>query len=150
MRITLTERFWKCVQRRGADECWPWAGTMARDGRGYISHRGVDYIASRIAVALDAGIALRSIPPDFFVCNTCDNPTCVNPAHLYVGTALDRSRDCVRRGRNKRKLTNAQRADVVRAYRNGEGSTRQLGKRFGVSGVAVLYWVRQARKAGGC
>ena len=56
----------------------------------------------------------------------------------------------MRRGRNKRKLTNAQRTEVVRAYRNGEGSTRQLGKRFGVSGVAVLYWVRQARKAGGC
>jgi len=150
MRITLAGRFWKRAERRGPDECWPWTGTVAADGRGYISDHGTDLIATRLAVALDAGVSIRAIPSDYFVCHTCDNLSCVNPAHLYVGTALDRARDCMRRGRNKRTLTNAQRVEVVRAYRNGEGSTRQHGRRFGVSGVTVLYWVQQAGKVGEC
>jgi len=148
MRITLAGRFWKRAERRGPDECWPWTGTVAADGRGYISDHGTDLIATRLAVALDAGVSIRAIPSDYFVCHTCDNLSCVNPAHLYVGTALDRSR--ARRPGRKPMLTTVQRVEVVRACRDGEGSTRQLGRRFGVSGVTVLYWVQQARKVGEC
>ena len=79
MRIALADQFRKHVARRGPDECWPWTGTVAADGRGYLRDRGTGLLATRLAVALDAGVRIRAIPSDDFVCYTCDNPTCVNP-----------------------------------------------------------------------
>jgi len=152
-RTALAARFWLYVDRLGPDECWPWTGAQsAGDGRGYIglgggSHRMMR--ASRIALALACDVDPDAIPSDFFVCHTCDNPNCVNPAHLYVGTALDNAQDCVKRGRGRGKLSCSQREAVVAAYRRNEGSTRKLGQRFGVTGATVAYWLKKAGVAPG-
>lgn len=152
-RTALAARFSLYVDRRGPDECWPWTGAQSEvDGRGYIrlgggSHRMMR--ASRIALALACDVDPDAIPSDYFACHTCDNPHCVNPAHLYLGTALDNVQDCVKRGRGRGKLPCPQREAIVAAYLRHDGSTRQLGKRFGVTGATVSYWLKKAEVAPG-
>jgi len=91
--IEAEERFWAKVDRRGPDECWEWRG--ARNGKGY----GVFRIESRSIGAHRFAFGLDAIPEGNFVCHVCDNPSCVNPAHLWTGTAKDNNRDMQAKGR---------------------------------------------------
>jgi hypothetical protein len=90
------ERFWSRVDRRSNDECWRW--TAALDGKGYGRFRlpAGNKLAHRIAWELHNGTA---VPKGMFVCHSCDNPVCVNPAHLWLGTVHDNIRDRTEKGR---------------------------------------------------
>ncbi len=90
------ERFWEKVDRRGADECWPWKGLKNRAGYGRINFSGKDYIAHRTAYFLH----YKKDPIPLLVCHHCDNPPCCNPAHCFKGRHVDNSADMVRKGRN--------------------------------------------------
>lgn len=102
--ISLDKRFWEKVDRRGPDECWPWIG--AEHGRGYggilINYKSVP--AHRVAHALCKGV----VPPGMFVLHRCDNPKCVNPAHLFLGTHQDNMDDMVSKGRSRNGWSSAQ------------------------------------------
>ena len=92
------DRFMAKVDVRDPDDCWLWTGAVSS---GYGTIRGDDgktKKAHRVALEIALG---RPIDPGKFVCHTCDNPPCVNPAHLYEGTAQDNSDDAVVRGRNR-------------------------------------------------
>lgn len=95
----LLERFWGKVNVRGGDECWEWlAGTQNRE-RGEYGKFWVDgdtVPAHRFAYEISKG----PIPEGLFVCHSCDNPKCVRPDHLWVGTNEDNMRDCIEKGRN--------------------------------------------------
>jgi hypothetical protein len=98
MRGTLAERFWAKVERRGAEECWPWTAYRYGDGYGQIREAGAGsrlLAAHRVAYELAHG----PIQEGMFVLHSCDNPPCVNPAHLRVGTAADNAQDAVKRDR---------------------------------------------------
>src|SRR6185369_17208500 len=88
---TPDQRFWRKVDRRGVDECWPWLGGTSHDGRGRMLWTdGHQWSAPRIAWALEFGSpAERSL----HVCHTCDNPNCCNPKHLWLGTSRDNVAD---------------------------------------------------------
>jgi hypothetical protein len=101
-RKSLAERFWPKVDRSGGPAaCWPWLAHIDKNGYGRINSGGTGgrcLLASHVAWELTHG----PIPPGLFVLHNCpggDNPACVNPAHLWLGTQRDNMRDMHRKGR---------------------------------------------------
>jgi len=93
---TLTERFWGYVDVKTEDECWEWTGTKTAANYGLIWwNDGLQY-AHRLSLEMDG----RPVPERWHACHTCDNPPCVNPNHLFVGTPKDNAQDKVAKGRH--------------------------------------------------
>lgn len=95
---SVEARFWAKVDVRGPDECWEWQASTTSSGYGQIM---VNARPRRITRAhrLSWTIANGPIPSGMVVCHRCDNPPCVNPAHLFVATQQDNIADMVRKGR---------------------------------------------------
>jgi hypothetical protein len=93
---TLT-RFWNFVDKRSPDQCWMWT-RGASHGYG-VYGRKPQWRTHRLAYTLTHG----PIPDSLFVCHKCDNTLCCNPAHLFLGTALDNVRDCINKRRRAKK-----------------------------------------------
>ncbi len=153
-------KFWANVpMTEGPDACWLWLGKLASDGYPQACYKGKGMRAYRAM-----WLALKGpIPPgrNNYVCHRCDVRNCVNPNHLFLGTARDNNRDCAAKGRNRgghgvgTKLT---RDDVVRILRlSMEGVTGyELSKRYRV-GALTIYgilrgkrWVHVPRPEGFC
>jgi len=126
------------VQRGGPDECWEWtAYRFTGYGRIKVGKRVIK--AHRVSWELAHG----PITGGLFVLHHCDNPPCVNPAHLYLGNGADNARDRGDRDRHPRgersataRLTEAQVIEILRASAAGE-SRVSLGRRFGVHPTTV-------------
>lgn len=90
----VADRFWPKVQK--GDGCWEWQGSRLPHGYGHLTipGRGVPY-AHRISWELTHG----EIPDGLWVLHHCDNPPCVRPDHLFLGTAQDNVDDSIRKGR---------------------------------------------------
>lgn len=130
-------------------ECWEW--TAGRDADGY----GVFYIPprghrSRVAHRISFEITAGAPPPiGMVVRHVCDNPPCVRPDHLLIGTQRDNVRDMVERGRARgggpvgelqynSKLTEDDVREIRRRYvPNGYGKTKTLALEFGVTAAAI-------------
>lgn len=136
--LTLAERF-DAYTKKGPD-CWEWVGSKDRNGYGRLNIRGTPYLASRLSFALRYG----DIPLGRYVCHKCDNPTCVNPEHLFLGTQADNIADMHAKGRDRKrglpgeqhhaaKLTD----DAVREIRASSDSALDLSRRYGVSRATV-------------
>jgi len=131
------ERFWaKVDQSAGDDGCWNWTGAKAA-GYGRFGKKSNVRYAHRFSYELHYG----DIPDKMLVCHRCDNPTCVNPKHLFLGTPLDNMRDKVQKGRAKggkgirnarNKLTEAQVLTIRDRWAAGEQNKRRLAREFGV------------------
>lgn len=141
-RGSLVERFWRHVDHRGDDDCWPWTGRLTK-GYGHITSggaKGTSLIAPRVSWAIHNG----PIPTGLWVLHRCDNPPCVNPRHLFVGTALDNSADMIRKDRQhfpsgmrgvdhpQAKLSEDDVRRIRRSLRSGE-YVSHVAKAFGVS-----------------
>lgn len=89
-------KFWSKVDIRADDGCWLWRGSIGVNGYGRLSEGGKWRPASRVALELKLG---RRLARKEHACHTCDNPPCVRPSHLWVGSPAENSRDSVRKGR---------------------------------------------------
>lgn len=101
-RRSVEETYWRYTERRGPSECWPWKGNRNRAGYGRIFRRdqGFSIYAHRAAWVIAQG---QDFPEGLIACHHCDNPSCVNPAHIYPGTYLQNAADAHARGRQPNK-----------------------------------------------
>lgn len=154
-RIIFPERiinlFWSHVDKSG--DCWIYTGTILSTGYGQFcpgSQRNTRrWLAHRLSYFLEFG----PIPENMFICHHCDNPPCVNPRHLFLGTPLDNTQDAVQKVRLMRgsqwdiahlptlakgerqgssKLIADQVIELRRPYSTGV-NIYELGRRFGIS-----------------
>ena len=136
-------RFYKKVSFGfGPDSCWVWLGGVnTRTGRGTFWIDGDTRCASRTAYRIYFG----EFDDSLFVCHRCDNPNCVNPAHLFLGTNSDNQKDlyakglrCVK-GENGpgSKLNNAEAKGIRELYSFANISQRQLAKMYGVTQTSI-------------
>jgi HNH endonuclease len=133
------ERFWATVATTEDDWCWEWTGCVGKTGYGQLRRSGKSLYAHRYAWELTHG------PLDVGQCvlHRCDNPVCVRPDHLFVGTHADNVIDKVVKGRQSRtgqpreanpnrKLSETDVAALRARRRSGEPYA-ELGRAFGIS-----------------
>ena len=92
------EKFWSRVIIENLLDCWVWTGGTVGRGYGYLSRGGPKLILAHRYVW---EITYGPIPDGLCILHKCDNPPCVNPTHLYIGTHSDNMRDMIERGRGR-------------------------------------------------
>jgi hypothetical protein len=96
-------------------ECWNWTGAKLKTRYGVLTHKRKQYKAHRAMYTLTKG----EIPNGMFVCHSCDNPSCVNPKHLWLGTPLDNMLDKVAKNRHSRGESHADAVKSSLKFRAG-------------------------------
>lgn len=152
-RIDITERFWAKVEK--TDSCWLWQGAVDRKGYGAIGSggkRGRTFAAHRLSWQIHFGLP----PLTLEVCHHCDNPPCVNPTHLFLGTHKDNMSDAQRKGRmtgprmatrgeanGAAKLTTAQVQYIRHLYTLGVASYVKLARQFQFSPSGIRHIIKR-------
>lgn len=160
---TISMLFWSKARHNPDTGCWEWRGATNSNGYGILSpekrgHRAGAKMSRAHRVSWE--LAHGPIPDGMCVLHHCDNPPCVNPAHLFLGTPADNAADRAAKGRNGRpagsgngnaKLTDA---DVLAIRvrhraglqgRGGPNSTGSLAREYGVGRTTVKRIIRRER-----
>lgn len=148
------ERFWSKIDQSEPDKCWEWTGTRNEKGYGtftYLTDSGRFTNGKKIRNTLRAHRLVwlfkkGAIPDRMFICHRCDNPSCCNPDHLFLGTAAENSADMMGKGRQSRgsrrpkaKLSEADVAAIKRRLADGErGTASEVAREYGVSYSAIM------------
>jgi hypothetical protein len=143
--VGILERFWPKVEKGNA--CWIWKGSRDAAGYGHIGFEKRVEKAHRISWMLAHG----KIPGGMDICHTCDNPSCVNPDHLFLGTRSENILDSVAKGRwhnpdnsgsknGQSKLNEEQVAEIRASFVRINGVTSNalaLAEKFRVSRATI-------------
>lgn len=149
------QRFWNLVNIVDTDNCWEFTGYKWKTGYGCFWLNGKSVCAHRAAYLLTTGV----IPDGLNVCHTCDNPTCCNPRHLFLGTQKDNMHDRNRKNRannavgerNAKKLTWQQVCEIRGLYSSGNHLQKEIAAKFNIAPSMVSYITRKSggwREAG--
>jgi len=141
------DRFWSKTIKREIEDCWIWSASCFNSGYGAFHLRGKIVKAHRFAYILSHG----EIPNELEICHKCDNPSCVNPAHLFSGTHKENMLDMHIKGRfvntlvpgNKSaKLTIVQVKEIRFLYSTGAWTQKALAQKFSVYQTTVSKIIR--------
>lgn len=147
-------RFWRSIDIRSDEECWPWTGDLSKDGYGTFFYLGRMWGAHELALSFTTG---EKRHPDLDTCHECDNPPCCNPGHLRFGTRQSNVDEMRERDRNVygsrsrfTKLTESQ-VLMIRERRALGARQNDLARDFEISVAAVTAIVhgRTWRHVGG-
>jgi len=157
MKLTTRERFLAKVCPDPESGCWLWRGLVRPDGYGAARSSGKEHGAHRVAWMLFRG----AIGPGMVVCHKCDVRACVNPEHLFLGTAAENARDMTAKGRSPRgerhgsaRLTAEQVHRIKAMLATDRMYMSEIAREFGVSPTTIRAikegktW-REDRSAGG-
>ena len=139
------QRFLEKVKKEPSDGCWIWQGPVHKSGycnfrmpKSLCGGKQKSVLAHRFSYEQHIG----PIPPKIFVCHRCDNPTCVNPKHLFLGTHEENMRDMALKNRKKHgsnhpfaKLNE----EKVRAIRSDPRPSRAVASEYGVSSRTICH-----------
>jgi hypothetical protein len=124
------------------DGCWEWTAAKNKSGYGRFGVHGVNKLAHRVAYWLEHG----EIPEGMHVLHRCDNPSCIRPGHLFLGTDLDNSVDMAAKGRArwaqkgsthwKAKLSEESIPEIRRRHESGD-TWASIGRSYGIDGTAA-------------
>lgn len=139
-----SDTFWRSMKRNGG--CLEWTRTKQPAGYGRLRYRGKREGAHRVAWTLCFG----EIPDGLCVLHRCDNPSCFNPMHLFLGTHAENMRDKVNKGRDRHPSGHGHTSsllspDQVRIIRSEPGTPSiELAKRFSV-GITTIWSCRNRK-----
>ncbi|HEY2393878.1 MAG TPA: HNH endonuclease [Candidatus Angelobacter sp.] len=140
MKLTVREKFLAKVCADAASGCWMWRGLVRPDGYGATRFEGKEYGAHRVAWRLFRG----EIGAGMVVCHRCDVRACVNPEHLFLGTAADNAQDMAQKGRCPRgerhgsaKLTAEQVSKIKAMLAEDRLYMSEIAREFGVSPTTI-------------
>jgi len=139
----IKDMFWSRVEL--ADGCWLWTGTADKNGYGTVTARiyrskSYNFKAHRLSWYLYNGD-----PGDSLVMHTCDNPPCVNPDHLFLGTNQDNMTDMLQKGRNRMPSTALLSYEIAQSIREKMFVAAKLGAPITQRAMAVMYGVHFQR-----
>jgi len=145
---TKLERFNKKYIIDSITECWEWQGSKSKDGYGIIIVNNKPHRAHRVSYELFK----ENIPDDLFICHHCDNPSCVNPEHLFAGTHQDNMDDMVQKGRSpkqhgedsSRNVLTEEQAQYILDFTHYKGSLTLLATKFNVH-VSTIFYVKNGK-----
>lgn len=126
-------RFWSKVNRNDSSGCWVWTGVKDSDGYGRFRFNSKRIMAHRMSYLFTYGY----LPSDARVCHTCDNTSCCNPNHLFLGSDSDNIIDCVVKNKHANcKLTADQISPIKNAVYNGV-SVKEIALTYNVSQATI-------------
>lgn len=139
-RKNSTNEFWSNFHKTDQG-CWNWNGCKNNEGYGWFRFNGFQWKAHRLAWELTNG----KIPDGMLVCHHCDNPSCINPNHLFLGSDADNSRDAAIKDRRSIKLSSHQVIEIRQLTGNGLRQTH-VARLFNVTQSTVNRIVNNVRR----
>jgi hypothetical protein len=134
--LKMRRSFEKFFDKTMDDNCWNWNGGTKGSNRlpyGNFTFRNKGYLAHRASYIIYKG----EIPEKMWVLHTCDNAKCVNPDHLYLGTALDNQRDKLKRGRCKGERLSIEQVKEIKEKLKIGVMIKRLCEDYGVSTTTI-------------
>lgn len=139
------DRFLSHVEQIPFHSCWEWIGSKNYKGYGHISGKTN---AHRFSYELFIG----EIPKGYYICHSCDNRACVNPAHLFAGTPQNNTDDMVKKGRQRpvrgedhpRSRLNKELVVMIRQMRNDGMKLKEISNKigFGIEAISSVIHMR--------